>query len=530
MTSLTGTGTLARLILRRDRLRLAIWTAGVAALVVVSGASVQGLYRTQEDIERYAALVRGNPAVIATSGPGYGFDDPSIGVVLVNETSLWGMISLALMSIFLVARHTRAEEVSGGAELIRSKVVGHHAPSAAALLVVTAANVVIAGVTAAGLLALGFDVTGTLTLCAAFAAVGLVFAALTAALAQVVTTARGTLGAASAVLGAAFALRAAGDIGDGTLSWLSPIGWGQATRPFADERWWVFALCLGVAGLLVAGSFVLESHRDLGGGFIAQRPGPPSAARWLTHPFGLALRLQRGALIGWSIGLFLLGSVYGAVGRDAEQLLADSPEMEEFLLVQLEGASITDSFFAVSFLLLAMIGSGFAISSALRLRSEEQAGRAEPILATSTTRLTWALSHLALALGGAVIVVAAGGLGTGVGYAVATGEPGEVLRLLGASLAYLPPVLVLAGLGAALFGWWPRGAAAAWAALALVVVVGLFAEVLGLPQWARNASPFGHVPPLPAAEPALVPLAALVAVAVGLLGAGLVGFRRRDVG
>ena len=38
-------------------------------------------------------------------------------------------------------------------------------------------------------------------------------------------------GIAGAVLGAAYLLRAAGDVGDGTLSWLSPIGWAQAHAP-----------------------------------------------------------------------------------------------------------------------------------------------------------------------------------------------------------------------------------------------------------------------------------------------------------
>ena len=33
-----------------------------------------------------------------------------IGVILVNETQLWGMVVVALMSIFMVNRQTRAEE------------------------------------------------------------------------------------------------------------------------------------------------------------------------------------------------------------------------------------------------------------------------------------------------------------------------------------------------------------------------------------------------------------------------------------
>ena len=65
------------------------------------------------------------------------------------------------------------------------------------------------------------------------------FAATAAVAAQVAESARGANGLAVAVLGGAFALRAIGDAGPHWLSWLSPLGWGQACAPFAGERWWL---------------------------------------------------------------------------------------------------------------------------------------------------------------------------------------------------------------------------------------------------------------------------------------------------
>ena len=47
------------------------------------------------------------------------------------------------MSMFIVGRHTRAEEQSGRSELIRAAVVSRPAPAAAALLVAGAANVLV---------------------------------------------------------------------------------------------------------------------------------------------------------------------------------------------------------------------------------------------------------------------------------------------------------------------------------------------------------------------------------------------------
>ena len=110
MSTLTGLGRLTRLALRLDRVRLPLWIGLLGGLIVISAASLPPVYPDQQAIDSYAALFGDNPALIAFAGPGYGFDDPNIGVILVNETQLWGCIGVALMSIFLVNRHTRADE------------------------------------------------------------------------------------------------------------------------------------------------------------------------------------------------------------------------------------------------------------------------------------------------------------------------------------------------------------------------------------------------------------------------------------
>ena len=110
MTSFTGTGRLLRLIVRRDRLRLVLWVGGLVTLMAVSTFQVRSLYDTPDVIAGYVRTAGDNPALVIFAGPGYGFSDPNSGVVLVNETSLWMALACALMSVFLVNRHTRAEE------------------------------------------------------------------------------------------------------------------------------------------------------------------------------------------------------------------------------------------------------------------------------------------------------------------------------------------------------------------------------------------------------------------------------------
>src|SRR5690606_8548358 len=101
------------------------------------------------------------------------------------------------------------------------------------------------------------------------------------------------------------------------------------------------------------------------------------------------------------------------------------------VLAQAGGASVTDSFFAAALLQLGLLSSGYAISAVLRPRSEENAGRAEAILAAPIARTSWLGRHLAVALAGTVLVVASGGLGVGLAYAVVSGDAGQLPRLVG---------------------------------------------------------------------------------------------------
>jgi ABC-2 type transport system permease protein len=253
------------------------------------------------------------------------------------------------------------------------------------------------------------------------------------------------------------------------------------------------------------------------------------AASWLGRPLGLAFRLQRGGLIGWSVGVFLLGVAYGSVGNGIEKFVKDNKALNDWL-TRTGGANLTDSYLATVFLILALIGTGYAVSSALRLRAEETAARADPLLATGVSRRRWAASHLAVAMAGSVLVLAAGGLGAGLTYGIVADDLAALPRLLGAALAYAPALWLLVGLAAALFGLAPRGVLATWAAMALCFVVGLFGAAFDFPRWLNDASPFRHVPQLPADDVTVVPLAILVAVAAGLTSVGLAAFRRRDVG
>jgi len=525
--ALTGTFQLTRFIMRRDRIRISVWIVSIVALAAFTVAGIKDLFPTQAALDQVAAATQHNSAAIAFNGPDQGLN--TVGGQVAFQFGAAGMVLVALMSLFMVGRLTRGEEEAGRFELVRSLPVGRHAPTVAAALSVGAMNVAVGALTAIVLLAEGLPVAGTLALSVSFLLIGFFFGAVALLAAQVTENTRAVYGATGVALGAAFILRAVGDIGDGTASWFSPIGIAQKSRPFAGETWWPLLLLAAAAAMLVTVAIVLVARRDLGSGMLVTRPGRPTASPLLGSPLGLAVRLQRGALVGWGAGVLVMGVAYGWIGPTVDAFVGQNKTLAE-LLAGSAGGSLTDAYFASSFRILGLLVTGFAIQSALRLRSEETSTRAESVLATPVSRRQWAASHLTLAFGGSVILLGVAGLGTALTYVAAGGGMNAVSRLAGADLVYAPPIWLMVGLTVALIGMVPRQAPASWAVLAACVVVGFLGAVLRLPEWIVELSPFQRVPELPGAALSATPLLVISAIAIGCTLLGLGALRRRDIG
>ena len=527
-SSFTGTRRLLWLVLRRDRFRIAMWMFSLVGLMSVSASSIVALYTTQDDLEGYARTVRGNSALIIQAGPGYGLDDPTLGAVVMNETALWLFIAAAVMSVFMVVRHTRTEEEAERAELVRAAPVGRHAALASAMIGTLVVNAAIAAGNVVALLAFGLPAAGSFSFGASMVGVGMVFGGVAAVTAQVASGSRAALATAGLVIGVAFVLRAIGDVGNGVLSWASPIGWAQSIRPYADERWWVLVLPVTATVALVVAARALQDRRDYGSGLIAQRAGRPEATAQLSTALGLAIRLQRGSLVGWAAGLGALAFFYGLVADQAEQMIEDNPDMADFF-AQLGVASVTDAFLSTAMLIMALFATGFTVSSVLRLRSEEVAGRVDPVLAAPVGRRRWAWSHLAVALVGTVVLALVCGVAMGAAAALVLGEVAKIGELTAAGLVMVPAMWLLAGATLLIYGVLPRWSLAAWALVAWVFVAAMFGILLDLPQWLLNLSPFQHVPALPASSMSWLPLVVLTAIAAALIAGGLAALDRRDM-
>jgi ABC-2 type transport system permease protein len=524
-----GTARLLRLALRRDRIRIAVWAVSIAGVVGVSAASVHGLYGTAQQQMEYVRIARGNAAMIVQSGPGYGLDHPSTGAIFMNETAIWTIILVAVFGILMTTRHTRLEEETARSELVRSAPVGRYAGAAAGLLAVLVSQLIVAGTVALTVIGFGYGLIGALAFGVALVAAGSAFAATTLVAAQIAASSRAASGLGLMMLGIAFFVRAYGDVTAPWLSWLSPIHWAQAMRAYAGERWLVVCLPVALTGALLLVAASLAEHRDFGGGLVSPRPGRAEANPSNYPLLALATRLRRGSIVGWTVGIVSGAFFFGVVADQVETMAAENPAMSD-LLSAVGTGSIVDTFLATGLLIVGLLAGGFVVSTALRMRTEEAAGRVDPLLATPVGRTRWAAGHLVVTMGALVAVMALGGIAAGLGAALVLNDWSQIPTMLEAGLTMTAGVAVLGAIAFLLCASAPRLAQLAWAPLVVASIVSMFGKALDLPTWLMGLSPYHYVPSLPAAQFSLVPVVLLCLVAAGLVAVGFIALPRRDVG
>ncbi len=237
-------------------------------------------------MESYGASVSGSPAIIAMTGPPIAVD--TLPGIVMNNVALTALLAVALVAMLTVVRHTRGEEEEGRSEVLRATVVGRHAGSAAALLLVTALSVV---------LGLGCGARG-----ARFAGAGVRLVAVRRERDRAGDGVRRRRAGRGPGLHARprglrdLVGRPRGRVrhpggrrrpASSWLVWLSPIGWSQATHPLGtDERWWPLLVSLLAVGVLAGVAVALANRRDVGAGLVPDRGGSATASTLAVGPGG----------------------------------------------------------------------------------------------------------------------------------------------------------------------------------------------------------------------------------------------------
>jgi polyether ionophore transport system permease protein len=516
----TGVPSLLRLALRRDRIRLSVWVGILTLMMVYAPNAIKLAY--PEETQRLARVnLLKTPAGMMLGGPMFGGNETDLGAMMANELMLTVIVAASILAITTVIRHTRAEEESGIAELVLSSVVGRYARTYAALILVGGVNAVLAVTMTLAMASTGFRIVDTAAMCLGITGVAMVFGAVAAVTAQLWRQARTATGAAMAALAVAALVRGIGDVinnSGSALSWFSPIAWAQQMRPFVDLRWWPFALLVTLAIALMALAAWLESRRQYDDGNIPSTGEKPNAPP-ITGVFGLHLTLQRGQTIGWSVGLFLGGLAFGSMTKSLLDAAKDNP-----LLARVLTAQGTDGVYTTMTQFLAAAATAYVVTAVIRVYSDEQSGLGEAVLAGAVSRWQWLLTAVASALVGSTVLMFFAGLGNGLGAGLTLGEPGTIVKLTLAGLAYVPAMAVLAGVAAlavAVKHTW-----IGWLAVTFVVTSLYLGALLRLPRWLIDLSPVGRT-----TAPSQYPVGALtvmviVAAAFALLAGWI--YRHRD--
>lgn len=529
----TGTGRLIRLALRRDRIKLPVWIILTVGFIVATVPALVTTYGSAA--ERAAYYVTVGSSAIGKLFVG-NMDNDSMGAVFMAETLLYAALIVAFLNILLVVRHTRQNEELGSSELLQSARVGRFAPLTAALLVAVGANTLVAaGLTAVFVGQSELPQGGALLYGLAVGLFGMAFAAIAGITAQLASTARAASSLASMVVGGAFLLRAigdffpthhAGEVWPLWTSWLSPFGWLQLARPLTLQDWWALLLPIGFTIVAVLAAYGLLLRRDIGQGIMPARLGRARAKHTLLSPFGLALRLQRGVLIGWTVAVLAMVLTAAGMVTQVQDLVEQSPVLQQYLA--LSGGNITTLFASAMIGITALLIVAYGLQALLKMRSEETNGYVESLLATGVSRMRWQLSHFAVVVGGTTMLLFLNGFLTGV--IVGSASAASLGAYTVAGLVYVPPVMMLLAFAFFCFGAIPRlMSILSWAVFGFVLFVSQFANLMKLSPALVNVSPFAHVTTGLDGDVRVLPLVIMLALTAVLLLSGIGAWRTRDI-
>ncbi|MGW2159263.1 ABC transporter permease [Nonomuraea sp. NPDC001699] len=529
---MSGTGTLVRLALRRERAVAPWWFLLLVALSLAMVGYINRNMGTYELKLAYTDVVRRYAFFRALGG---GVVEPRLEVLATWRSGGFLYVINAFAALMTVVRHTRREEDAGRTELVRAGVVGCRAPLGAALLVAGATSLTGGALTAAALLAAGLEPVGTLAYGAAVVVAGWVFAGVAAVAAQLARDARTATVIGLYALGLAYVLRYAADASDRPwLKALSPLGWSHLVDAYRDERWWLLGVSTLAAGALCAVAYALLGRRDLGSGLLPERPGKEEAPA-LRGPVSLAWRLHRGLLLKWAAGTAAFAAVGGAMGPLAKDVLA-RPSVVVTNITTLLGVPAADALDGYMWYYLLILAYGIALYPVLmimRLRAEETSGRADHVQSTPLTRVRWAAGHLAVAALGTVALLALAALVFSAVYAALLGDlAGTAPRFLAAALSQAPAAWCVGAVCLTAYGLLPRASVPlCWAAWVLTALLGqVVAPFYGV--WGGTPfEPFHYLPNIMAGQAfGTVPELTLLALTAALTAGGLFALRRRDVG
>lgn len=527
-----------RMRIRRDAVQLTLWIVGIVLLALAGVAGVGQSYGTVADRTGLLATVMANPVIMLFRGLPSGSGRGAFALFLI----LPFLILLAgLMSSFLAVRHTRAEEESGRAELVGGTMAARRAPFVATVLHAVAANAVLAVLVAAVLAASGVGGRGSVVSGLATGFGGLVFFAFSLLGAQLFATARSANGFGVIVVLASYLVAGVGNaagtpnaaltsIESSGLTWASPIGWLEQTRPFDQDALAPLALTLGLAAALVVVAALAANARDLGGSFIPERRGPAHAGPALAGPTALVARLTWPAIVAWTVGGLLSGLLATSLASAVSSASSKIPSVQVILKALSKDGNLEEGTIVIFFTMVGILAACCAVQVVCRGRQEEAHGTVEPVWSGAVGRMRWLAGYVLLAAVGIVAVVAAAALGAWLGLASRNGDLSLMRAVWITAWGQALAATVFLAVAALILVVLPRFTiGVAWTLVLLALLLGLFGPLFGMPDGVVSLSVVGVAPTVTSTGTDLRGGVWLALATVVALAAAFAAVRRRPL-
>lgn len=509
--------------------------AGVLALTV-AGTAVSYVTSFPTEASRRAIVLAtsGDTGLAVLLGPTTavgsvgGYTVYKLFVFLTAVGAIWGLL--------LATRMLRGEEEAGRWQLVLAGGTRAGRATAATLLALAGAVVVVLAGTTLGALAagakpgVGFGAGDSLLYGFSIALAPAFFVGVGAVTSQLSRTRRGATSLGMAVFGVAFVVRMVADASPGTvwLRWFTPFGWTELVQPFTRNDGWPLLLAAACTVALGGVACVLASRRDLGGSVLVSHDVSAVRPFGLGSPLGLALRLELPTLVAWVGGTAAAAFALGIIAKLTISTSVPSSVSSTLRKFGVQG-SFAVQYFGVAFLFVAAIVALLPASQLGSAAAEETTGRLTHLLVGPTRRTSWLGGRLLVAACAMVVAALVAGLVSWLG-AESQGVRLPLSTMVGAGLNVVPTALVALGVGAVVLSVAPRAAAiSVYAVVAWSFVLDLLTALVGGLSWLDRLSLFHAMAKAPAEDLDLVTLAVTTVLGLALCALAVALFARSDL-
>lgn len=534
--ALYQTGAMFKTLLKRDWLKLIFWIVGMLAFAASGAGKMEVASSPATATTLYAMFVQ-NPAMRALFGATSitQASNYTLGPIYGQTMTLITAITFAIISIIYVINRTRKEEDDGIAELFRSYSVGRLANTTAVVLEVLILHLIMALVLAFSIQAqnvVGLNqLNSNLLFAASTSAQGFLWGMLALFFAQIFPEAGGAKGATFSLLGLLYIVRMGTDVSNVNAGWFNPLAWSYLNFPYAQghETWRGVIFAVVLAFVMLGFAYLLEIRRDVAAGYLPEGRGRAAAKHTLLGLPGLVLTLQRKMIIGWFVGLFILGLVYGSMFGQMDQFINSNSTIKQIFIGNATAhQAIVGNFMVTLFSILSIMVAAFAVILLNQMITEEHKNRQEQLYALPVSRIKMYMTYVFTAITASFLGQFLAILGVYLEQ-MNTKNPLSFSEIMKSGMIWFFGILFVIALLCLLVAFLPRLTGLIWIYVAFLLFMSYLANLLHLPKGLEKLSVYDYIPKLPVDKMLWDHVIILTLLSLAMIALGLFAYRKRDL-